>query len=419
MDHGKRRGAYRVSGEADQIDLGHEPPLSVDGETQQSRRSPPRLGAVVQRHHSDRSLRRGSHGRRRFRVARRPEQFRDRSGARAARAPSSHRRPLRAPRARPTGCRRRANPTASAGSSATPRPAASATARSCASAPFVRVAGNLALSTSELSANIPAFNPQKMLLAEIRCPSGAGRRRLAATPRSMPKSPSSPPIWPACCRARRSRRCCPIDDVLARVRDAANWTGTAAVRGRWRRTCRATRDWPMRRKALPDPYAGFEARIAPENVTLLPKTTARDHRRHGLDRAHRQHRAKANPSPRCCAISAPRPDDIKAITGVLGARGRDGGVREHQKLRVLLAPTERPQTHAADPRRDRQRHQHRGRGRAVRSRPLRLRRHPQHGDRNRAGARTAAAGERRTTAGACGSIRASTRPRCATRCRAR
>ena len=33
MDHGKRRGAYRAGGEADHIDLGNEPPLSVDGET--------------------------------------------------------------------------------------------------------------------------------------------------------------------------------------------------------------------------------------------------------------------------------------------------------------------------------------------------------------------------------------------------
>src|SRR5581483_6126789 len=29
--------------------------------------------------------------------------------------------------------------------------------------PFVRVAGNLSLTTSELSANIPPFNPQRML----------------------------------------------------------------------------------------------------------------------------------------------------------------------------------------------------------------------------------------------------------------
>ncbi len=38
--------------------------------------------------------------------------------------------------------------------------------------PFVRVAGNLAMSVTELSANIPPFNPQKML-AEAESPGGA------------------------------------------------------------------------------------------------------------------------------------------------------------------------------------------------------------------------------------------------------
>ncbi len=33
MDHGRLRGAHRFSGEPDPIDLGNEPPLSVDGET--------------------------------------------------------------------------------------------------------------------------------------------------------------------------------------------------------------------------------------------------------------------------------------------------------------------------------------------------------------------------------------------------
>ena len=33
LDHGKRRGAYRLHVDADQIDLGNEPPLSVDGES--------------------------------------------------------------------------------------------------------------------------------------------------------------------------------------------------------------------------------------------------------------------------------------------------------------------------------------------------------------------------------------------------
>ena len=30
--------------------------------------------------------------------------------------------------------------------------------------------------------------------------------------------------------------------------------------------------WPTRPKGEADPYAGFEARIVPENITLLPKS---------------------------------------------------------------------------------------------------------------------------------------------------
>ncbi len=54
--------------------------------------SPPRLGAVVQRHHPDRSLRRGPHGRRRFCSARRRDQFRHRAGARGSRVARRRRR---------------------------------------------------------------------------------------------------------------------------------------------------------------------------------------------------------------------------------------------------------------------------------------------------------------------------------------
>ena len=87
--------------------------------------------------------------------------------------------------------------------------------------PFVRVAGNLSLSVTELSANVPPFNPQKML-AE----SGARKRPTAEAP---PPSPT-----PRFLRHPRPRLvlprakiavAAPIDEVIARVREAANWTG--------------------------------------------------------------------------------------------------------------------------------------------------------------------------------------------------
>ncbi len=47
---------------------------------------------------------------------------------------------------------------------------------------------------------------------------------------------------------------------------------------------------------------------------------------------------KATGGARSCADIGATQDEIKAIAGLLGARGRDGGLREGQKLRVLLTP---------------------------------------------------------------------------------
>ena len=82
-----------------------------------------------------------------------------------------------------------------------------------------------------------------------------------------------------------------LDEVLTRVRDAANWDGnsgqkTAAI---------LTTSMPATLTAYAperhgDPYAGFEPRIVPENVTLLPKTTAQVTGGNACERTH--HRAQ-------------------------------------------------------------------------------------------------------------------------------
>ena len=185
LDQGKRRGAFRSSLEAERIDLGNEPPLSVDGENSRPGRSPPRVGAMVQRHHPYRPLRRGPHGRRRFRVARRRDQFRRpcrsawKPRCAALSAASSIASPMR--RARPIACRRPARPTPRGRSFAISTTSRGSGNREIVRVrPFVRVAGNLSLSVSELSANIPPFNPQKMLArigARTRPPPKMRRRR--------------------------------------------------------------------------------------------------------------------------------------------------------------------------------------------------------------------------------------------------
>ncbi len=133
--------------------------------------------------------------------------------------------------------------------------------------PFVRIAGNLSLTVSDLSANIPSFNPQRMLAESA---TDAGPDTPAAEPdaevafimRDMPPMLASLKI----------ASITPTDEVIARVREAADWASksksslpvSADIGGI--KLAYATEGTP------PDPYAGFEARIVPENITLLAKT---------------------------------------------------------------------------------------------------------------------------------------------------
>ena len=87
-----------------------------------------------------------------------------------------------------------------------------------------------------------------------------------------------------------------------------------------------------------DPYAGFEPRIVPENVTLLAQNHRAGDRRQCLQRAH--HRAQEGRfcSARSCARLGATADEVKAITAAFGGRGKDSSPRDGYKLRVLLAP---------------------------------------------------------------------------------
>ena len=134
-----------------------------------------------------------------------------------------------------------------------------------------------------------------------------------------------------------------IDEVLMRVRDASNWRGSAAAS--------ATRHWlaeptppapnPTLRayatEGKADPYAGFKTRVVPENVTLLSKDQRADHRRQSSDeRVHIVRKGETVSS--ILRDPGATPDEVKAIAAKLGARGRDGGLKEGQKIRILMVP---------------------------------------------------------------------------------
>ena len=201
--------------------------------------------------------------------------------------------------------------------------------------PFVRVAGNLSQSVSDLSANIPAFNPQRLLTesapggeasADTDAPQAEPDAEVAFVMRDL--TPVLPKLKIAVL--------IPTDEVLARVREAAEWSEKAAKHLPIASDVTSIK-LAYAGEPTADPYAGFGARIVPENITLLPKTTNETTGGNAFT-------DKVIPVKKGDGVASilrdlgATPDDITAITNVLGPRGRDGGIKEGQKLRVLLAP---------------------------------------------------------------------------------
>ena len=200
--------------------------------------------------------------------------------------------------------------------------------------PFVRIAGNLSLTVSDLSANIPPFNPQR-LLAEST-PGGATTS--GDTPAAEPDAEVAfvmrdmAPIMPRLKIALAT----PSDEVVARVREAAEWSDKAANHLPVAANITGIK-LAYAGDGSVDPYAGFEARIVPENITLLPKTTTQATGGNAFN--EKQIVAKKGES----VVSILRdlgaiPADISAVARVLGPRSFEGGIKEGQKLRVLMAP---------------------------------------------------------------------------------
>jgi murein DD-endopeptidase MepM/ murein hydrolase activator NlpD len=199
--------------------------------------------------------------------------------------------------------------------------------------PFVRIAGNLSLTVSDLSANIPPFNPQRLLAdagpgnaAPNDAPAAEPEVEVAFVMREMA------PIMPKLKIALLT----PADEVIARVREAAEWSDTAANHLPVAANITGIK-LAYAGDGNVDPYAGFEARIIPENITLLPKTTTQTTGGNGVN--EKLVIAKKGDS----VVSVLRDlgatgADLNAITRVLGPRSFEGGIKEGQKLRILLAP---------------------------------------------------------------------------------
>lgn len=213
--------------------------------------------------------------------------------------------------------------------------------------PFVRISGNLSMTTSDLSSKIPPFNAQRMLTD------------VGTTTQAASEDPNNPeavePDAEVSFVTKDLATVLPkaklaavvaLDEVLMRVRDAANWRGSGGVR--YTSLANASADASGVQSDLKlayategnvsDPYAGFETRVVPENVTLLPKT--KDQITGGNPSGERVHVVKKGDTIASILRDlGATPDEARAVALTLGPRGRDGGLKEGQKVRILMVPS--------------------------------------------------------------------------------
>ena len=336
MDQGKRRTAFRSSFEAEHIDLGNEPPLSVDGENSvlvdRRRISVQWFSGTILAGLCGAALMSGAvfaalDGESNFATV--PERveaaLRSVATTISERVTNSARKNDRLP---PPGEANAARQVIRV--STTTR--GSGNREIVRVRPFIRVAGNLSLTVSELSASIPPFNAQKMLAQSAGA--GANPEEAAGAEPDAEVSFVTRDLAMILPRAKLAA-VVPLDEILARVRDAANWDGSAPQKA------------PLITDSIPltayaperhnDPYAGFEPRIVPENITLLPKTTSQVTGANAWNERTFVLKKGDSVSAVLREMGATA-EEVKAITTAFGGRGRDTSPKDGYKLRVLLAP---------------------------------------------------------------------------------
>jgi murein DD-endopeptidase MepM/ murein hydrolase activator NlpD len=338
LDQGRRRGALRSNWEAERIDLGNEPPLSVDGENtglvDRHRISVQWFSGTILAGLCGAALMSGAvfaalDGE--TNLATVPERveanLRGAAGAVIDRIANTTRKADRLP---PPGEANAARQVIRV--STTTR--GSGNREIVRVRPFIRVAGNLSLSVSELSANIPPFNAQKIIARSEGIPVNA--EDAAAAEPDAEVSFITRDLATALPRAKIAA-VASLEEVLARVREAANWDGSSAQRPALLASAIPSVLTAYAPERHGDPYAGFEPRIVPENVTLLPKTKAQVTGGNAWNERTIPLKKGDSVSTVLREMGATA-EELKAITAAFGGRGKDSSPRDGYKLRVLLAP---------------------------------------------------------------------------------
>ena len=202
--------------------------------------------------------------------------------------------------------------------------------------PFIRTAGNLSLTSSDVGMKIPPFNAQRLLIDEPPPSAKETSGDAAGTAASDAEVSFVMRDLGAVLPKAKVVAHVPIEEVLLRIRDASNWRsfGTKAGVRYASATPHSGIKMAYAAEGNVDPYAGFEARIVPENVTLLPKTN--EQATGGNANPERVHLVKKGDT----AVSILRElgataVEAETISATLGLRG--GQLKEGQKLRVQMA----------------------------------------------------------------------------------
>jgi murein DD-endopeptidase MepM/ murein hydrolase activator NlpD len=203
--------------------------------------------------------------------------------------------------------------------------------------PYVRVSANLALASSEFASSVPMFNAQKLLAA-----AGADGIPAEEQPGAEPDAEVSYVTSDLAAVLPRAKLAAavPIDDIIARVRDTANWTGSTTARYQVASLPPSgSASMAYAADGTPDPYVGFETRIVPENITMLAKTGSQVTGGNAWNERAVTVKKGENIAVILKEIGA-LPDEIAAIAQALGPRGRGNGLKEGQKLRILVSTSE-------------------------------------------------------------------------------
>jgi murein DD-endopeptidase MepM/ murein hydrolase activator NlpD len=209
--------------------------------------------------------------------------------------------------------------------------------------PYVRVSGNLSLTVTALSANIPPYNPQKLLADSVagddKMPAAEPEAEVTFVTCDLAAAPKAAKVTTGVCDLNsllskvKPSTLLPLEQVMANVQDTVARAATGAIPalnvggGNIKLSYAADND--------PGAYFSFVPRVVPENVTLLPKTSQVPG---GADWSERVVPLKRGETVGSVLRElGAAPEEIKAIVSVIGPAAVDPIAKEGQKVRALLA----------------------------------------------------------------------------------